>query len=451
MSSSGSLVADRPAVAEPRPWRFPAFQRAGRVIACNVPGRPLAVASVVMDAGAATEPSGRQGIGRLLGEAMTQGTQSLDPFGFAVAAERLGAEIGIDVEWDSMRATVDAPVESLAAAVELLAEALHAPALSADTLDRVRQERLDELAVEASQPTTRAARELASQLFAASSRYSRPGGGDVSGITAATDEEIRAWYAARVRPEIATLVVVGDLQLLDLPGLEAAVFGGWEPDGAGPVPVDVSPRGGERRIVLVDRPGSVQSVIFAGHVAPSRDIPDYVATTTMAMVLGGMFSSRLNLKLREEKGYTYGAFGGFDLRRHAGSFAARAAVETAVTGPALVDLVAEIERTAAEGVTAAERDEAVAYRSGVFPVSFAGVHSVGRALGDLVVHGWPDDHFDRLRAEVMAVSTAELTAAAEARLRPDDLVIVVVGDAAAVAEPLRATGLAPVEVVPDLG
>jgi zinc protease len=168
--------------------------------------------------------------------------------------------------------------------------------------------------------------------------------------------------------------------------------------------------------------------------------------TTMSLALGGMFNSRLNLKLREEKGYTYGAFGGFDCRRDGGVFAARAAVQTAVTGAAVTDLVAEIEAMHDGGLTADELDRARSYRAGIFPVNFAGPGSVAAGLGEVVIHGHPDDHFDRLRAQIQATTLDQLNAAAATRLRPDDMVIVVVGDADAVRGDL--TGL-PLEVVTD--
>ncbi len=442
-----SLVAQRPSPAEPKAWRFPAFERSTRVVACDVPGRPLAIASLVIDAGAAIEPSGREGIGRLLGRALTQGAAGRDTVEFAIAAERLGADIEADVDWDSLRARADAPVDALPEAVELLAEAVRSPALSGESLERLRAERLDEMRIEASQPATLGSLELARQMFADASRYSRLAGGDLAGVGAASDDDIRGLHAARLKPELATLVVVGDLGRLDLAAMERAVFDGWEEGAAGRLPVDVTTRDEGRRIVVVDRPGSVQSYVVVGHAGPARDIPDYVPLTTMAMVVGGMFSSRLNQKLREEKGYTYGAAAGFDLRRHAGNFTARAAVQTDATAPALVDLVTEIEQVAADGVTDAERNEAVAYRSGVFPVNFAGVHSVGHALGDLVVHDWADDHFDRLREEIATVTTDDLSRAAAERLRPQALVMVVVGDAKAIEKPLQDTGLGPVTVV----
>jgi predicted Zn-dependent peptidase len=212
---------------------------------------------------------------------------------------------------------------------------------------------------------------------------------------------------------------------------------------------EVAERASGRRVLVVDRPGAVQSILVSGHTGPPRDIPDYVAMTTMAMVLGGMFTSRLNMKLREEKGYAYGAFGGFDSRRDGGVFVARSSVQSEVTVPALTDLVAEIERTHAEGVEPEELEQARAYRAGVFPINFASAGSVASGLGDLVTHNLPDDHFDQLRAKVLEVTKPELDTAATTRLRPDDLVTVVVGDASLFADDLRAAGLGPVEIVPD--
>jgi len=174
-----------------------------------------------------------------------------------------------------------------------------------------------------------------------------------------------------------------------------------------------------------------------------------VPMTTMALSLGGMFSSRLMYRLREDKGYTYGAYGGYECRRHGGVFIARAAVHTEVTAPALADLVAEIRLMHDEGVQEEELDLARRYRSGIFPINFAGSPAVAAGLSDLIVHGFPDDHFDRLRAQIEATTADQVTAAARDRLRPDDLVTVVVGDASVVAASLGEIGLGPVEVVTD--
>jgi len=229
-----------------------------------------------------------------------------------------------------------------------------------------------------------------------------------------------------------------------------SIFDGWTGTAAAVPPVDVTPRTDRGRIVLVDRPGSVQSMLYAGHDGPRRAIDDYVPMTTMALSLGGMFSSRLMYRLREDKGYTYGAYGGYDCRRHGGVFVARAAVHTEVTAPALADMVAELRLMHDEGLAEDELDLARRYRAGIFPINFAGSPAVAGGLSDLVVHGFADDHFDRLREQIPGSHRRRgSTRPRRPGCVPDDLVSVVVGDASVVADGLREIGLGPVEVVTD--
>jgi zinc protease len=448
-----TLISERPVPSAPRPWSFPSFERrtvaGGRVITAHLPGRPLAVTSLVVDAGASSEPAGREGIAELVARALSEGTTARDAHDFAIAGERLGATWRASTDWDSLRCGFEVPVGEITAATELLAEAVHGAAFDDDTLNRVREERIDEVGIDLSQPSSRAADAFAAEVFADTSRYRRSDGGDVSSLEGISSDDVRDFRAARLGRSSATLIVVGDLSAVDVDGLGRTVFDGWPEDSAGPAAPDVTARRSGRRVVVVDRPGSVQSMLLVGHDGPPRKIDDYVAMTTMSLVLGGMFSSRLNLKLREEKGYAYGAFGGFDSRKHGGVFVTRAAVQSDVTIPALADLVAEIERMHSGGVEPAELEQARAYRAGVFPINFAGVMAVSSGLGELVVHDFADDHFDKLRARVLDVSKDELDASAATRLRPEDLVTVVVGDASGFADQLGEAGLGPVTIMSD--
>jgi predicted Zn-dependent peptidase len=448
-----TLVSEAPAAAAPRPWTFPGFDRlevaGGQVLAAHLPGRPLAVVQLVADAGAVTEPAGREGVAELTVQALSEGAADRDAYAFAVAGERLGASWLANTDWDSLRCGFEVPVSELSGATDLLADAVRRPRLEPATLARLRDERLDEIRIERSQPAPRAMVAFADAVFSDASRYARPDGGTLESIAAITDADVAAFHASRLGPSSATLVVVGDLAAVDVEDLGRRVFEGWSADVLPVAAPEVSERSGGQRVLIVDRPGSVQSILVCGHTGPRRDIPDYVPMTTMAMVLGGMFSSRLNMKLREEKGYAYGAFGGFDTRRHGGVFVTRSAVQSEVTVPALTDLVHEIVRTHDDGVEPAELEQARAYRAGVFPISFASAGSVASGLGDLVTHGLPDDHFDRLRAAVLEVTKSELDAAAASRLRPGDLLTVIVGDASLFADDVRAAGLGPVEIVPD--
>jgi predicted Zn-dependent peptidase len=448
------LVESAPEPAEPRPWRFPAFERGeaagGRFLSCHLPGKPLTALTLVVDAGATTEPTGREGVALVTARALGEGTLDRDAYAFAVATERIGAAWNADADWDSLRCGFEVPADALPEALDLLAEAVRTPSLSDEVVERVRDERTDELRIEASQPAPVAAAAFAAALFDPASRYARQGGGDLDTVPALSTDDVRAFHAARFAPSTVTLVVAGDLTGLDVASLAERLFAGWGDAQPAPAEPAVTPATGGRRIVVVDRPGSVQSMLFVGHRGPRRLVPDYVPLTTMAFALGGLFNSRLNLRLREEKGYTYGANAGFDLRRHGGVFAARTAVQTDTTAPAVAETVAEIERMHGEGVTPDELDHVRRFRTGVFPVSFATAPAVAEGLAGLVVHDLPDDYFDTVRREFAEVPKEEVDRAARERLAPDELVTVVVGDTEQVRVPLEATGIGPVEVVRDL-
>jgi predicted Zn-dependent peptidase len=261
---------------------------------------------------------------------------------------------------------------------------------------------------------------------------------------------VRALHARRFDPSRMTFVVGGDLTGIDVARLAAARFGGWSPTAATQAEttgaIDDRPAERHRRIVVVHRPGSVQTEIRVGHPGLPRRIAGYHAVVIMAAILGGLFNSRLNRRLREEKGYTYGAAASFDFRRAAGPFAARAAVDTAVTVPALVDMLAELVAIGERRVTDDELRVARDYLVGVFPLRFETPGAVVGALTGLAVHGLDEGELVRYRAAVEAVTADDVQAAARAHVRPDEAAIVLVGDADAFLPALEAAGLGSVTV-----
>jgi zinc protease len=224
---------------------------------------------------------------------------------------------------------------------------------------------------------------------------------------------------------------------------------GWAavPGAVEPGPIDARPTAGGRRIRLVDKPGAPQSEIRVGHVGVPRRIPDFHALSVLGAILGGLFNSRLNMKLREEKGYTYGAHAGFDLRRSAGPFSARAAVNTEVTAAALSDLVTELDRIRSERVTDAELRAARDYLIGVFPLRFETPGPIVQALTGLLIHDLPDDELATYRERIDAVTADDVLAAARAHLHLERAAAVLVGDASVVGSSLEVVGFGPVEVI----
>jgi predicted Zn-dependent peptidase len=204
-----------------------------------------------------------------------------------------------------------------------------------------------------------------------------------------------------------------------------------------------------RIVRVVHRPGSVQTEIRIGHRGLRRRIPDFHAVSVMSAILGGLFNSRLNMKLREEKGYTYGAGAGFDLRRAAGPFAARAAVNTEVTVPAILDTLTELTRMRETPVTDAELAAARDFLIGVFPLRFETASAVVGALSGLVVHGLPVDELVGYRSQIEAVGIEAIAAAAVAHLDVEHAAIVLVGDVDAFGPALEAEGLGRIVIEPD--
>lgn len=438
------LTAQRPTPGPARPYTFPSVVRqrvgAGQVVAAHLPGHNLAVAVLLLDAGAGREPLGREGLVSVVTEALEEGTVNRDATAYALALESLGTDLITSIDWDSLQIGVQVPVHRLGPAVELLAEAVRTPRLARADLERVRDDEVTSLQMYWANPGPRADAALRADIFGADERVGRPMDGDPASVAAITADDVHDFHARWLtRP--GTLLVVGDLDRINLTELGGIAFDrtvGHDDPVPPPLTVAVPT---DRRIIVVDRPGSVQSTLRLGHVGPHRNHPDYVPITLAGTVLGGAFTSRLNHLIREVRGYTYGIRADFGMARRFGRFIVSSAVQTAVTAPALQDAVAEISRTQVEGVTEAELAVARSWRAGQLSVELQTPRAIASALASMVVHDLPDDYFPTLRTRLLSATEEEVSAAAAAHLRPTGLTLVVEGDAAAIRDDLRATGL----------
>ncbi|HSL77332.1 MAG TPA: pitrilysin family protein, partial [Candidatus Limnocylindrales bacterium] len=393
--------------------------------------------------GAADEPVDDGGAAVLAARALTEGTERYDAIGLTEAAERLGASLHAEAGWDATSVGVDVPSARLGPALELLAEVLLRPTFPADDVDRLRDERLNDLLQAQADPRRRADETYIGTIYAPVSPYHRPAAGTRETVEALDAAAARRAYERILDPARATFVVGGDLGGQDVVDFAERLFSGWVRHDRAATPSQVVDQGaGTGRLVrVVHRPGSVQTEIRVGHPGLPRRVPDYHAVTVMAAILGGLFNSRLNMQLREAKGYTYGAGAGFEMRRGAGPFTARAAVNTEVTVPAIVDMLAELERMRDTRVTDDELASARDFLVGVFPLRFETPGAVVGALAGLAVHGLPLDELTDYRARVEAVDTDAVEAAARAHLEVDRAAIVLVGDVDAFGGELEAAGL----------
>lgn len=439
-----TLVTTRPAAGPARPYAFPEIRRVqagnGTVVAAHLPGQLLASAMLLLDAGAAHESTGREGTATVLAKSLEEGTKTRDSAAYALALEGLGAELSPSVDWDAFRVSVSAPVPLLLDAVRLAAEAARTPRLDPADVTRVRDDEVTALRMDWAQPGPRADATLRADLFGEHGRYARPLHGDPTSVAAVTVEDVLAFHQSwLLRPGV--LLIAGDLDTLDLAALGEAAFAGTAgapPAAEGPLGVPVRD---QRRLILVDRPQSVQSTLRIGHRAPERATPDYVTMTLAATVLGGAFTSRLNHLIREVKGYTYGIRGSYAMTRRFGRFEVAAGVQTGVTVPAIADTLGEIARTQLDGVTEDELAVARSWRAGQLSVEMQTPGSIVGALASLVLHGLPDDYYSTLRTQYLEATVAEVSAAAATHLHPTGLTLVVEGDAALIRDDLVAANL----------
>ncbi|MGW3679508.1 M16 family metallopeptidase [Streptomyces prasinus] len=448
----------RPQAGEARPWAFPAPERTAlgnglTVLRSHRPGQQVVAVEVLLDAPLEAEPAGLDGVATITARAFSEGTDKHSAEEFAAELERCGATLDAYADHPGIRLSLEVPASRLAKGLGLLADALRAPAFADSEIERLVRNRLDEIPHELANPSRRAAKELFKELFPAASRMSRPRQGTEETVEAIDSAAVRAFYERHVRPATTTAVVVGDLTGIDLDELLGDTLGAWTGSTARPRPVPPVTADDAGRVVIVDRPGAVQTQLLIGRVGADRHDRVWAAQVLGTYCLGGTLTSRLDRVLREEKGYTYGvrAFGQVLRSAPDGTGASLLAisgsVDTPNTGPALQDLWTVLRTLAAEGLTDSERDVAVQNLVGVAPLKYETAAAVAGTLADQVEQHLPDDYQAELYRRLAATGTVEATAAVVNAFPVDRLVTVLVGDAAKTKEAVEALGIGEVTVV----
>jgi predicted Zn-dependent peptidase len=388
-----------------------------------------------------------------MARALSEGTDKHTAEEFAAELERCGATLDAHADHPGVRVSLEVPASRLDKALGLLADALRAPAFPDSEVERLVNNRLDEIPHELANPARRAAMALSKELFPSGLRVSRPRQGTEETVARIDAGAVRAFYQVHVRPSTATTVVVGDLTGVDLDQLLADTLGQWSGSAATPRTLPSITADDTTRVVIVDRPGAVQTQVLIGRTGADRHDPVWPAQVLGAYCLGGTLTSRLDRVLREEKGYTYGvrAFAQVLLSTPDGTGAAllgiSGSVATDVTAPALADTWQVLRTLAADGLTDDERDVAVQNLVGVAPLRYETASAVAATLADQVEQYLPDDFQARLYERLAETGTVEATAAVVSAFSLDRLVAVLVGDASVIADPVRELGIGPVEVV----
>ena len=415
---------------------------------------PIVTFVMQVEGGSGADPDGQDGLAALTADLVDEGTGSLSALDVSDALARIGAEYDIDVAPDVTTFSLTTLERFAHGGASLFADLIMRPSLRAADFDRVRQLRLDRLRQLKDLPPAVAERAFL-RLIYGQHPYGHLSIGSDNALRALTVEHVEAFHRARYVPSQSTLVIAGALAHDEMRGLAENVFGAWENSDAAATWGRASemdpPEASGPRVAIVPREAAAQSELRIGHLSARRDTADYPAMLVMNAVLGGQFVSRVNLKLREEKGYTYGARTGFDWRRGLSPFVLHASVHTGSTADAVKDAHAEIDGLrGGRPVTATELALAKASLTRGYARNFETAGQVARSVAQLALYGLPDTYFEEFVPKVNGVSAGDVTRAAGTYLDPGRLLTLVVGDHAVVAGPLGLLYGNPTVVSPEL-
>jgi len=451
--------ADRsqlPAVADLKALDFPAIERAKlkngvEVVFARRTTVPTVNVAVSFDAGYAADPHSALGTQSLMLSLMDEGTKSLDSIAFAEAKERLGAQIDATANADETVFSLFALKPNLGASLSLLADYIRNPAFDGKELERVRAQQLNRLKAELNNPSAIASRILTPVLYGADHPYGIPpsGLGNAKSVAAATQDQLAAFHSAWIRPDNARIFVVGDTTLAEVKKQLDATLGQWQaPATAKPVKhFEVAIPTPKPRILLFDRPKSPQSVILAGKVLAAKGGDELEVLRSANDIFGGNFLSRFNTNLRETKGWSYGVRSRISGEQDRLTWVAAAPVQADRTGDSIKELQSDLKSFLGDkGVTKEELERTINGNVRELPGSFETSGDVLGGLRQIVKFARPDNYYETLPATYEAMTAPAIDAAARKALSTDDLVYVVVGDAAVVKPQLDGLGL-PVETV----
>lgn len=388
---------------------------------------PLVNFRLIIRSGNIHEPTNAVGLNSAVASMLNEGTESYTSKQLAEEVERLGA--GLSASSGSDTTSISASSLTLYASdiLRLMAEIVLKPSFPEEELDLYRRNTIEGLKFQRSQANF-LAEEQVSRIIFGSHPYSKvaPKAEDVEKITR---EKLISHQSKTFVPNNAVFIVVGDVDKDDLIREIEEKFGDWQSGEVGSFAFDAVPKRAERTLTVVDRKGSAQSNIVLANPAIERNHPDYFRVLVMNQILGAGASSRIFMNLREEKGYTYGAYSKFDMRRLAGAFEATAEVRTSVTGDSLKEFFYELNRIRDEKVSDQELQDAKNFLTGVFPIRA----ETQEGLTNLIVHQkvfeLPDDYLETYRENIDAITIEDVAAAAQEYIQPEQMAIIIVGDA----------------------
>ncbi len=409
---------------------------------------PIIAASAVVAAGASSHGPDFAGLAGLTASMLDEGTTSRTAEQIARESEGMGTRLSASCGWDGSYVGFQCLTNHLETSLDLAVDLLTRPTFPDADFQRVQGQVLASLRAERASADPRAGRALLNAIYGEKHPFGTTVDGREITVSHLSRDDLRVFHDRHFRPSQSAWIVAGDIDPDALTKTLESRLSHWTGDGIPSRPLDRSNDADHPRILLLDRPGAAQAVLRVGHLGISRLDPDYEALLILNQVLGGQFTSRLNTKLREEKGFTYGARSGYDTRKNAGPFSASAAVQSDRAAEALNDLLGEIEGIVTNRPpTQKEVEDARHALIEGQARSFETPPSLVARFAASALHGLPPDDHARFAERLEAVTPEAVTIAANRHLRPNALVAVVVAEADAIVEDLRRLNRSDVEIL----
>lgn len=397
------------------------------------------------------EPSSRTGLASITAAMLSEGTTTRDGDALSNALQLLGTSVAASIGGESGSMSFVSTTGRFDQTLAVLADMLLNPTFPAASLERMRGQRLVALEQGKAQPGFIASRVYPRVLYGTEHPYGRFTTEDA--IKAIARDDVVALHKAYYQPGRALVTIVGDVKTADVKTIVEKTLAAWPRGGERPsFEYPALPAREQTAIYLVDKPGAAQSSVSIGHPGPPRSTPDFFALQVMNTMLGGMFQSRLNANIREEKGYSYGVGSGFSYGKGPGAFTADGDVVSDKTDEALIEFMKELKGIlGARPVTDDELETAKQSLIQRFPSAFASVAGTNNALTTLWLQGLSEDYYQQYAKAVAAVTKEDVLRVAKQHIHLDRLAIVIVGDRASIEMPLKATGLAPITILDTEG
>jgi len=403
---------------------------------------PIVSMNLVLKSGGTLDPTEKSGLASMTAALLDDGTKTRSAVEIANGLQSIGAFLGAGSGWDSANVSMQTLTKNLDQALNIFSDVVINPTFPGEELEKYRGRLLTTFQQRKDLPNAISDLVYNKVLYGKTHPYSKQLSGDVVSVKGISRGDLVNFYQANYRPNNAVLIVVGDIdQKTLMPKLEQS-FAGWKKGDVRMFDVPEASMMEKAGIYIVDKPGAAQSVVSIGQVGVPRNSPDYIPLQVMNTILGGGFTSRVNMNLREDKGYTYGARSGFAFRRGAGPFSASADVETAVTKESVAEFMRELRGIRGE-VPVTQRELEYNKQSLIrrFPSGFETTGQISNQLANLVIYGLPDTYFNNYIQKVSTITVADVNRVANKYLSPDRMAVVIVGDRKTIEPGLRELGL----------